>query len=37
VLIGGESAVVFPGTLIDIGDGNLLEVLRPVLDPSGMS
>ena len=37
VLIGGESAVVFPGTLIDIGDGNLLEVLRPVLDPSGAS
>ena len=35
VLIGGESAVVFPGTLIDIGDGNLLEVLRPVLDPNG--
>jgi pSer/pThr/pTyr-binding forkhead associated (FHA) protein len=37
VLIGGESAVVFPGTLIDIGDGNLLEVLRPVLDPDGSS
>ena len=37
VLIGGESAVVSPGTLIDIGDGNLLEVLRPVLDPDGAS
>ena len=35
VLIGGESAVVSPGTLIDIGDGNLLEVLRPVLDAGG--
>lgn len=37
VLIGGESAVVSPGTLIDIGDGNLLEVLRPVLGPDGAS
>jgi pSer/pThr/pTyr-binding forkhead associated (FHA) protein len=37
VLIGGESAVVFPGTLIDIGDGNLLEVLRPVLSTEGAS
>jgi pSer/pThr/pTyr-binding forkhead associated (FHA) protein len=31
VLIGGESAVVSPGTLIDLGDGNLIEVLRPAL------
>jgi hypothetical protein len=37
VLIGGETAVVSPGTLIDIGDGNLLEVLRPVLDSNGAS
>jgi hypothetical protein len=37
VLIGGESAVVAPGTLIDIGDGNLLEVLRPRLGPDGTS
>jgi hypothetical protein len=33
VLIGGETAVVSPGTLVDVGDGNLIEVLRPVLDP----
>jgi hypothetical protein len=28
-LLRGESAVVTPGTLIDLGDGNLLEVLPP--------
>lgn len=28
-LLRGESAVVTPGTLIDLGDGNLLEVLSP--------
>jgi len=32
VLIGGESLVVSPGTLLDLGDGNLLEVLRPAID-----
>jgi hypothetical protein len=28
-LLRGESAVVTPGTLIDLGDGNVLEVLPP--------
>jgi len=28
-LIGGESAVVTPGTVIELGDGNLVEVLAP--------
>jgi len=28
-LIGGESVVVTPGTLIELGDGNLIEVLAP--------
>jgi len=28
-LLRGESAVVTPGTVIDLGDGNLLEVLSP--------
>ena len=28
-LLRGESAVVTPGTLIDLGDGNVLEVLSP--------
>ena len=28
-LLAGESAVVTPGTLIDLGDGNLIEVLMP--------
>lgn len=32
-LIGGESAVVTPGTVIELGDGNLVEVLAP--DPDG--
>jgi len=31
-LIGGESAVVTPGTVIELGDGNLVEVLAP--DPN---
>jgi pSer/pThr/pTyr-binding forkhead associated (FHA) protein len=30
-LLRGESAVVTPGTVIDLGDGNLLEVLSPEL------
>jgi len=35
-LLRGESAVVTPGTLIDLGDGNVLEVLSPerVTEPS---
>jgi pSer/pThr/pTyr-binding forkhead associated (FHA) protein len=28
-LLRGESAVVTPGTLIDLGDGNVLELLSP--------
>lgn len=28
-LIGGESAVVTPGTVIELGDGNLIELLEP--------
>jgi hypothetical protein len=28
-LIGGESAVVTPGTVIELGDGNLIELLAP--------
>jgi len=28
-LIGGESVVVTPGTVIELGDGNLVEVLAP--------
>jgi hypothetical protein len=28
-LLRGESAVVTPGTLIDLGDGNMLELLSP--------
>ncbi|MEO6115480.1 MAG: FHA domain-containing protein [Pseudolysinimonas sp.] len=31
-LIGGESAVVTPGTVIELGDGNLIELLAPDLD-----
>jgi hypothetical protein len=31
-LIGGESAVVTPGTMIELGDGNLIEVLAPDQD-----
>jgi hypothetical protein len=33
----GESVVVLPGTLIDIGDGNVLEILpmRRLIAPSG--
>jgi len=31
-LIGGESAVVTPGTVIELGDGNLVEVLAPEPD-----
>jgi hypothetical protein len=31
-LIGGESVVVTPGTLIELGDGNLIEVLAPDQD-----
>lgn len=31
-LIGGESAVVTPGTVIELGDGNLIELLAPGLD-----
>ena len=27
VLLGGDSAVVVPGTIIDVGDGNLLRVV----------
>jgi len=34
-LIGGESAVVTPGTVIELGDGNLVEVLAP--DPDAAS
>lgn len=38
-LIGGESAVVTAGTVIELGDGNLVEVLAPdpeaVTAPSG--
>lgn len=30
-LLRGESAVVTPGTLIDLGDGNVLELLSPEL------
>lgn len=30
-LLRGESAVVTPGTIIDLGDGNVLEVLSPEL------
>ena len=28
-LLGGESAVVTPGTVIELGDGNLIELLAP--------
>ncbi len=39
MLIGGESAVVTAGTVIELGDGNLVEVLAPDPDaapaPSG--
>ena len=39
-LLGGESAVVTPGTVIELGDGNLIELLGPdpdaaPPDPSG--
>ena len=39
-LLGGESAVVTPGTVIELGDGNLIELLAPdpdaaPPDPSG--
>jgi hypothetical protein len=36
-LLRGESAVVTPGTLIDLGDGNVLELLSPerlTVDPA---
>jgi hypothetical protein len=33
-LIGGESAVVTPGTVIELGDGNLIELLGPDPDPA---
>ena len=32
-LIGGESAVVTPGTVIELGDGNLIELLEPESRP----
>jgi hypothetical protein len=28
-LLRGESAVVTPGSLVDLGDGNVLELLAP--------
>ncbi|HWH27047.1 MAG TPA: FHA domain-containing protein [Pseudolysinimonas sp.] len=31
-LLRGESAVITPGTLIDVGDGNILELVRAKLD-----
>ncbi|HEY4225222.1 MAG TPA: FHA domain-containing protein [Pseudolysinimonas sp.] len=31
-LLGGESAVVTPGTVIELGDGNLVELLAPDQD-----
>ena len=34
-LIGGQSAVVTPGTVIELGDGNLIELLGP--DPDAAS
>ena len=38
-LLGGESAVITPGTVIELGDGNLIELLPPdpdaAPDPSG--
>jgi hypothetical protein len=39
-LIGGESVVVIPGTVIELGDSNLIELLAPdpdaaTPDPSG--
>ncbi|HEY4153487.1 MAG TPA: hypothetical protein VGM38_09220 [Pseudolysinimonas sp.] len=34
-LIGGESVVVIPGTVIELGDGNLIELLAP--DPDAAS
>jgi len=33
-LIGGESAVVTPGTVIELGDGNLIELLEPEPRPA---
>ena len=36
-LIGGESAVVIPGTVIELGDGNLVEVLAPDPDAAAVS
>jgi len=36
-LIGGESAVVTPGTVIELGDGNLVEVLAPEPDAAPAS
>lgn len=33
-LIGGESVVVTPGTVIELGDGNLIELLGPDPDPA---
>jgi len=40
-LIGGQSAVVTPGTVIELGDGNLIELLGPdpdaaTSDPNGV-
>ena len=32
-LIGGESVVVIPGTVIELGDGNLIELLGPDSGP----
>ncbi len=32
ILIGGESAVVTAGTIIELGDGNLIELLAPEQD-----
>lgn len=32
MLLGGESAVVTPGTVIELGDGNLVELLPPDRD-----
>jgi len=33
-LLGGESVVVTPGTVIELGDGNLIELLAPDPDAS---
>jgi hypothetical protein len=36
-LIGGESVVVTPGTVIELGDGNLIELLAPERDAAADS